>query len=138
VAFNHQETLMKFKVEDLRVFAESLLLANGLDTDKSKAVSDILIEGDLLGHTTHGLGLLAPYLAELASGKMSKSGLPDVLSDFPAAMLWDGKRLPGPWLVLRAMDSSVVICSPDSSAVINDESMSSLKCLRRSSIISVR
>lgn len=95
---------MKYKVEDLRVFAESLLLASGLEADKSKAVSDILIEGDLLGHTTHGLGLLAPYLAELASGKMSKNGLPDVLSDFPAAMVWDGKRLPGPWLVLRAME----------------------------------
>ncbi|MFN5500298.1 MAG: Ldh family oxidoreductase, partial [Burkholderiales bacterium] len=78
---------MKYKVEDLRVFAESLLLANGLEADKAKAVSDILIEGDLLGHTTHGLGLLAPYLAELASGKMSKNGLPDVLSDFPAAMV---------------------------------------------------
>ncbi|MEY3923459.1 MAG: hypothetical protein RI915_1106, partial [Pseudomonadota bacterium] len=94
---------MKYKVEDLRVFAESLLLASGLEADKSKAVSDILIEGDLLGHTTHGLGLLAPYLTELASGKMSKNGLPEVLSDFPAAMVWDGKRLPGPWLVLRAM-----------------------------------
>ena len=48
---------MKYKVEDLRNFAESLLLANGLEAEKSKAVADILLEGDLLGHTTHGLGL---------------------------------------------------------------------------------
>ena len=95
---------MKYKVEDLRKFAKSLLLANGLEADKSIAVADILVEGDLLGHTTHGLGLLAPYLAELESGKMNKSGQPEILSDFPAAMTWDGKRLPGPWLVLRAME----------------------------------
>ena len=98
---------MKYKVEDLRNFAESLLLANGLEAEKSKAVADILLEGDLLGHTTHGLGLLAPYLAELESGKMSKEGLPEVLSDFPASMTWDGKRLPGPWLVLRAMELAI-------------------------------
>ena len=103
-SFNKWETDLKYKVEDLRKFAKSLLLANGLEADKSNAVADILVEGDLLGHTTHGLGLLAPYLTELESGKMNKSGQPEILSDFPAAMIWDGKRLPGPWLVLRAME----------------------------------
>ncbi len=45
--------------------------------------------------------------AELESGKMSIEGLPEVLSDFPASMTWDGKRLPGPWLVLRAMELAI-------------------------------
>ncbi len=85
---------MKYNVEELKLFARSLLEAIGLDSDKSKAVGDILVEGDLLGHTTHGLGLLGPYLAELESGKMNKEGLPEVVSDFPAAMTWDGRRLP--------------------------------------------
>ena len=98
---------MKYKVEELKLFARSLLEAMGLDSEKSQAVGDILVEGDLLGHTTHGLGLLAPYLAELESGKMTKEGLPEVVSDFPAAITWDGKRLPGPWLVLRAMDMAI-------------------------------
>ncbi|MFN5507576.1 MAG: hypothetical protein ACK49B_02705 [Burkholderiales bacterium] len=43
---------MKYKVEDLRVFAESLFLASGREADKSKSVSDILFEGDFLCHTT--------------------------------------------------------------------------------------
>ena len=59
---------LKYKVEDLKRFADSLLQAAGLSAEKSQAVGDILVEGDLLGHTTHGLGLLGPYLAELASG----------------------------------------------------------------------
>ena len=98
---------MKYKIDELRGFAKSLLKATGLDDDKSQAIADILVEGDLLGHTTHGLGLLAPYLAELESGKMSQDGEPEVVSDFPAAITWDGKRLPGPWLVLRAMDLAI-------------------------------
>jgi LDH2 family malate/lactate/ureidoglycolate dehydrogenase len=102
-----KEKDLKFKVAELSLFARSLLEAIGLDAVKSKAVSDILIEGDLLGHSTHGLALLAPYLAELASGKMTREGLPELVSDCPAAITWDGKRLPGPGLVLRAMDLAI-------------------------------
>ena len=89
---------------DLIAFAHALLAAAGLDQPKATAVAEILVEGDLLGHTTHGLALLAPYLGELDKGGMGKSGEPHVLADFPAAITWDGRRLPGPWLVLRALE----------------------------------
>ena len=56
-----------------------------------------------MGHDTHGLALLGAYLAELESGSMTREGDPAVLADAPAAVTWDGRRLPGPWLVLRAM-----------------------------------
>ena len=85
-------------------FAESLLNKTGLDADKSNAVAEILVEGDLMGHDTHGLNLLASYLNELTNNTMGKTGAPDVMNQRPAAQLWDGKRLPGPWLVLEAMD----------------------------------
>jgi LDH2 family malate/lactate/ureidoglycolate dehydrogenase len=81
-----------------------LLSGAGLDPEKADAVAAVLVEGDLLGHTTHGLQLLAPYLAELESGKMAASGEPRVVADFPAAVTWDGGRLPGPWLVVRALE----------------------------------
>ena len=84
-------------------FARTLLARSGLDDDKATAVAEILVEGDLMGHDTHGLGLLGPYLDELAAGRMEKDGPPTVLADFPAAVTWDGRRLPGPWLVVEAM-----------------------------------
>ena len=84
-------------------FARQLLTRSGLDDEKSQAVADILLEGDLMGHTTHGLALLGPYLKELEAGTMRKEGNPLVVADFPAAITWDGQRLPGPWLVLKAM-----------------------------------
>ncbi len=88
---------------ELIAFATSLLAAAGLDGAKAAVVAEILVEGDLLGQTTHGLALLAPYLTELENGGMEKSGGPRVLADFPAAVTWDGRRLPGPWLVLQAL-----------------------------------
>jgi L-lactate dehydrogenase len=90
--------------EALTDFAAGLLTAAGLGAEKAEAVARILVEGDLMGHTTHGLALLAQYLGELESGKMARDGEPLVLADAPAAVTWDGRRLPGPWLVLKAME----------------------------------
>ncbi|HEX4330440.1 MAG TPA: Ldh family oxidoreductase [Burkholderiales bacterium] len=84
--------------------AVALLQAAGVDAGKAQAVAEILVEGDLMGHDTHGLALLGPYLGELQSGAMLKTGEPEVLNSRPAAAAWDGRRLPGPWLVLKAMD----------------------------------
>ena len=93
----------RYPVQSLNEFARALLGAAGLSGDKSAAVADILVEGDLMGHTTHGLALLGPYLGELESGNMEREGQPKVVADSPAAVTWDGRRLPGPWLVLQAM-----------------------------------
>uniref|UniRef100_UPI004048A73B Ldh family oxidoreductase n=1 Tax=Limnohabitans sp. TaxID=1907725 RepID=UPI004048A73B len=95
---------MNYAAADLLAFADQLLQTAGLPPGKAQAVAEVLLEGDLLGHTTHGLALLAPYLAELESGKMRKEGQPLVVSDHPAAVTWDGQRLPGPWLVGQAID----------------------------------
>jgi LDH2 family malate/lactate/ureidoglycolate dehydrogenase len=94
---------MRYAQTDLINYARTLLTTAGLEHDKAAAVADILVQGDLMGHNTHGLALLPGYLAELESGAMEKLGTPAVLADHPAAVTWDGRRLPGPWLVLQAM-----------------------------------
>ena len=93
---------MKYQAPELLAYARALLSAAGLDDAKATAVAEVLLEGDLLGHNTHGLGLLGPYLGELASGAMARDGGPTVIADHDAAITWDGRRLPGPWLVLEA------------------------------------
>jgi LDH2 family malate/lactate/ureidoglycolate dehydrogenase len=93
-----------FRVQALIDFAQQLLTNAGLPEEKADAVAQILVEGDLMGHDTHGLALLAPYLGELERGTMTRDGDPEVVADAPAAVTWDGRRLPGPWLVLQAMD----------------------------------
>ena len=89
-----------------------------MEADKAAAVAEILVEGDLLGHTTHGLQLLAPYLSDLAKGAMRGTGMPEVLADFPAAVTWDGRRLPGPWLTVRAIDLAVTRAKVNGAATV--------------------
>ena len=85
-------------------FAKALLTGAGMPEDRASDVADILVEGDLLGHDTHGLQLLSSYLQHIEAGQMKLTGDPLTLSDRGAVVSWDGQRLPGPWLVLRAME----------------------------------
>lgn len=96
----------RYSAQALNTFARGLLTAVGMPGDKAQAVADILGEGDLLGHTTHGLQLLPSYLKEVESGSMRVDGAPEVIHEAPAALTWNGRRLPGPWLVLEAMKAA--------------------------------
>ncbi len=98
---------IRYDAARLLDYADALLRAAGVRADIARDVADVLLTGDLLGHTTHGLALLAPYLAELEKDAMAKAGAPRVMNARPAAELWEGGRLPGPWLTLRAMDTAM-------------------------------
>lgn len=93
----------RYRADDLRAFAAGLLVRAGLAADRAAVVADILVEGDLLGKTTHGLHLLTPYIKNIANGGMNLTGQPETLADTGAAFTWDGAYLPGPWMVLEAM-----------------------------------
>ena len=93
-----------YSYDSLLTFATSLLVGAGMEPSKADVISDVLIEGDLLGHDTHGLQLLAPYLADIESGAMATHGEPEIISDLPAAIAWNGKRLPGTWLTTKALE----------------------------------
>jgi len=94
----------RYPAPALLAFGRALLERAGLPADKAAVVAEILLEADLLGHTTHGLQLLGPYLRELDQGQMTREGQPETVRDSGAALTWDGRYLPGPWLVCRAID----------------------------------
>jgi len=97
----------RYHVQELITFAYKLLTSAGLEADKAQVASSILVEGDLLGHTTHGLSLLPAYLNDLKSGSLAKSGKYSVIADFPAALTWDGMRQSGPWLTQLGINEAV-------------------------------
>ena len=60
-----------------------------------------------MGKSTHGLALLPLYLSEIEAGGMTLAGEPEVLNDFGACLNWDGRKLPGPWLLRRAAAEAI-------------------------------
>jgi LDH2 family malate/lactate/ureidoglycolate dehydrogenase len=93
----------RYRLEDLVLFAGALLKDAGLEEDKAAVTADGLVIADAMGHSTHGLALLPEYLDEIAAGSMTCHGEPTILADNEAAQTWDGRRLPGLWLVQRAL-----------------------------------
>jgi len=55
----------RFAASAVTAFASDALRRAEMEQPKAAAVADILVEGDLLGHTTHELQLLPLYLAEI-------------------------------------------------------------------------
>ena len=103
-AFTMPRLRARFRADDLaRRLPATLLTRAGLADERARRVADVLLEGDLLGHSTHGLDLLAAYLREIDAGRMTREGEPETLSDLGAVMTWDGRYLPGPWLVTEAI-----------------------------------
>jgi L-lactate dehydrogenase len=61
---------------DLVAFATALFERAGLDPEEAGTVAEVLVEGDLLGHPTHGHALAAPYLARSRTAAWPARGAP--------------------------------------------------------------
>lgn len=93
---------LRVEAAALRGWAAEALRREGLAEGLAADVAETLVEGDLLGHATHGTALLPRYLEEIRAGRMTLEGEPAVLRDAGASASWDGRYLPGPALVRRA------------------------------------
>ena len=94
----------RYPLADLTRFVVGLFSATGMDMDKAEAVAASLIAADSMGHSTHGLALATWYLEAARSGVMATRGEMRVVNDRAGCITWDGQRLPGSWLISRAMD----------------------------------
>lgn len=94
----------RYPVQPLRELVAALFFRAGLDEDKAATVAASLLDADMMGHTTHGLILVPWYLEAIESGSMLRTGEVDVISDRGACTAWAGRRLPGSWLIHRAID----------------------------------
>ena len=96
-----------FDARALKQFSEAALTKAGLPQEPAASVARGLVEADLLGHTTHGLALLADYVEEVTEGRMAKDGRPQAVQERGAVATWDARRLPGIWTTELAIAASV-------------------------------
>ena len=81
---------MEVPADALRAFGAALLKAEGLDARSSRIVAEHLVEANLYGHDSHGIGMLPQYVANMRRGGANKK------SSHAAKVL----RAEGPLLVL--------------------------------------
>lgn len=119
----------RFRPADLVALARAILARAGLDEEKAATTAELLVEADLVGHDTHGLALLSPYLEEIRAGRLARTGEPEVLAEAPAVALWDGRYLPGLWLAAKAVDAACERASRLGTAAIAIRRSGHIGCL---------
>jgi L-lactate dehydrogenase len=97
----------RYRVEHLHQFASLLLQKAGLPEAMAATTAQVLLEADLLGFSTHGLMYLPANLEWLENGQTRTSGEPEVLVDRGSVISWNADYLPGPYVMVRAVD---VLC----------------------------
>jgi LDH2 family malate/lactate/ureidoglycolate dehydrogenase len=123
------EPAARFDAVGLIALTSTLLVRSGIAPDRAGIIATLLVEGDLLGHTTHGLALLPGYLQQIASGGMATSGEPELIVDRPAVALWDGRRLPGLWLADRAVETACARAHVHGIAAVSIRNSGHIGCL---------
>ncbi|CAM3792865.1 Ldh family oxidoreductase [Rahnella bruchi] len=119
----------RYDMQALTALSYTLLSRAGMPDDKAQAVADVLVRGEGFGSTTHGLVLLPAYLREIHQGGMNLEGEPRVIQDFAACLTWDGNKLPGPWLVQRAVSEAIVRAQRYGTATVSVQNSHHAACL---------
>jgi L-lactate dehydrogenase len=99
--------MMRWSLRQLEDFVRALFEAGDLEPEKAACVARLLVRTEAMGRHTHGLAMVPNYLDELARGRMARSGEPDIVADHAAVSVWDGRYLPGLWLVERAIEAAI-------------------------------
>ncbi|APG93047.1 Ldh family oxidoreductase [Sinorhizobium americanum] len=94
----------RYDVEAVRGLVARLFVDGGMADEMAGDVTECLLMADMMGHSTHGLAIAPWYLEEIRRGGMNLKGSYEVRSDRGACVAWNGRRLPGAWLINRAID----------------------------------
>ena len=92
---------------ELETLIHQLFEKAGASDVVASTVARVLVEGDLLGHHTHGVKLAQGYLKDIRAGhaKVDAQRL-EVVKQSPVCTLYDADYLLGPYVVSQALDAT--------------------------------
>ena len=75
----------------LRPFITSIFHAAGSDADEARQIADHLVEANLAGHDSHGIGMVPQYMAHRAQGFVHPNRQPQRVGGVEPFMVFDGQ-----------------------------------------------
>ena len=91
----------------LRRLTAALLRATGSLDPEAGAVADHLVDSNLAGHDSHGVGMLPHYVRNLKAGTLVPNRAPRTISDGDAFAVWDGRNGYGQVIARDAMNWAI-------------------------------
>ena len=80
-----------FKKESLEKAIEALAAAGGSEATEARLVAENLVTANLVGHDSHGIGMMPRYVEALLEGGLHANQKPEVKLDAGALLVLDGR-----------------------------------------------
>jgi len=108
---------MRIDHDGLRRFTSDFLRAGGSGAEEARIVADHLVNANLAGHDSHGVGMLPHYTRNLKAGTLVPNSKAKVLQESGTFAVWDGRMGYGQVIGLDAMDWVIATAKREGVAV---------------------
>jgi LDH2 family malate/lactate/ureidoglycolate dehydrogenase len=97
------ERVINLDCQDLKRFCAEVFTALGLSASDAGASADVLVEADLRGIPSHGVGRLRRYVNGLKTGQMNAAAGMRIVKDTPVSTVINANGMMGPPVSVTAM-----------------------------------
>ena len=109
---------MNINHEKLADLAFAILQAAGSAQVEARTVASHLVQANLCGHDSHGVGILPTYVENIAKGLLKPNRLPEMISNQGNFLLFDGHRGYGQVAAKVAMEQGIASCKESGMALL--------------------
>ncbi|MFW5834449.1 MAG: malate/lactate/ureidoglycolate dehydrogenase [Pseudomonadota bacterium] len=99
--------MQNYAAEALVAAAIAIFRAAGSSDDEARIVAEHLVEANLAGHDSHGIGMLPAYVEHLRSGLFVANQTPEVVNDTGAVIVVDARHGLGQHMARLALDRGI-------------------------------
>ena len=92
---------------ELKEFAARLVAAGGSAPAEVAIVADHLVEANLRGHDSHGVGMLVAYVRDFEAGTLRPNQAPTIVSDTGSISVWDAEAGYGQVIARQAVEWAI-------------------------------
>jgi hydroxycarboxylate dehydrogenase B len=103
---------------ELRRIGRRVFAAAGSSEEEAGIIADHLVEANLKGHDSHGVGMIPSYLRNLGAGKAAANENGRVVSDSGAFIVYDGERGYGQVVAREATQLGIARAKENGVAVV--------------------
>jgi uncharacterized oxidoreductase len=109
---------MTFKKEPLTRAIEAIALAGGSSAEEARLVADNLVTANVVGHDSHGIGMMPRYVEALQEGGLHPNRQVEVKFDAGALLSLDGCAGYGQSIGLQATEMAIARAKQHGTAIV--------------------
>src|SRR6266567_3928319 len=87
--------------------ATRIVTAGGSTPAEAAIVADHLVEANLRGHDSHGVGMLVAYVRDFEAGTLKANQMPEIVSDSGTISVWDAHAGYGQTIARQAVEWAI-------------------------------